>query len=66
MTTSVIRQWEELRDSVSQAVDEITTRLEAEPFNLSFDRTEDLRSSLGDSWQEASGYAASGVQAVSA
>ena len=44
-------------------MDEITDRLEAEPFNLSFDRTEDLRSSLGDSWQEASGYAASGVQA---
>jgi putative heme transporter len=63
VTTSVLAQWEELRDSVSQAVDDITTRLEAEPFNLSFDRTEDLRSSLGDSWQEASGYAASGVQA---
>jgi putative heme transporter len=44
-------------------VDEITNRLEAEPFNLSFDRTEDLRSSLGDSWRQASGYAASGVQA---
>ena len=63
VTTSVIAQWEELADSVSQAVDDITARLEAEPFNLSLDRTEDLQSSLADSWRDASGYAVSGVQA---
>ena len=63
VTASVLAQWEELRDSVSQAVDDITERLEAEPFNLSLDRTADLRSSLADSWDEASVYAASGVQA---
>ncbi len=63
VATSVLEQWEELRDSVSSAVDDITNRLEAEPFNLSLDRTEDLRSSLGDSWQDASGYAVTGAQA---
>jgi putative heme transporter len=63
VTTSVLEQWDELRESVSQAVDDITNRLESEPFNLSLDRTEDLRSSLADSWQEASGYAVTGVQA---
>lgn len=63
VTTSVLAEWEELVDSVSQAVDDITARLEAEPFNLSLDRTEDLQSSLADSWRDASGYAVSGVQA---
>jgi putative heme transporter len=61
VTTSVLEQWEELRDTVSEAVDDITNRLESEPFNLSFDRTEDLRSSLSDSWGEASSYAVTGV-----
>lgn len=63
VTTSVIAQWEELVDSVSQAVDDITARLEAEPFDLSLDRTEDLQSSLADSWRDASDYAVSGLQA---
>jgi predicted PurR-regulated permease PerM len=63
VTTSVLAQYEELADSVSRAVDDITNRLEGEPFNLSLDRTADLRSTLSDSWREASGYAASGVQA---
>jgi putative heme transporter len=63
VTTSVLAQYDELADSVSRAVDDITDRLEGEPFNLSLDRTEDLQSSLADSWSQASGYAASGVQA---
>jgi predicted PurR-regulated permease PerM len=63
VTTSVLAQWDELVESVSSAVDDITERLEGDPFNLSLDRSTDLRTSLGDSWQEASGYAASGVQA---
>lgn len=63
VTTSVLAQYDELADSVSRAVDDITQRLEGEPFNLSLDRTEDLQSSLADSWSEASAYAASGVQA---
>jgi len=63
VTASVLAQWEELADSVAEAVDDITARLEAEPFNLSLDRTDDLQASLADSWREASAYAASGVQA---
>ena len=63
VTVSVFAQWEELRDSVSRGVDEITNRLEREPFNVSFDRTQDLQSTLGDSWGDVSSYLASGVQA---
>ena len=63
VTSSVLAQSDELVDSVSSAVDDITNRLEEEPFNLSLDRTEDLQSSLSDSWREASSYAASGLQA---
>jgi predicted PurR-regulated permease PerM len=63
VTTSVLAQYDELADSVSRAVEDITDRLEGEPFNLSLDRTQDLESSLGDSWRQASGYLASGVQA---
>lgn len=63
VTTSVLAQYDELVESVSSAVDDITDRLEDDPFNLSLDRTADFQESLADSWQEASGYAASGVQA---
>ena len=63
VTASVLAQWDELVESVSQAVDDIVERLEEDPFNLSLDRSADLQSSLADSWQDASGYAASGVQA---
>jgi putative heme transporter len=63
VTTSVLAQYDELADSVSRAVEDITNRLEGEPFNLSFSRAEDLESSLGQSWDEVSSYLASGVQA---
>jgi putative heme transporter len=63
VTISVLAQYEELADSVSRAVEDLTERLEGDPFNLSLDRTEDLESSLGDSWRQASGYLASGIQA---
>jgi putative heme transporter len=62
VTTSIVAQYDELADSVSRAVNDITDRLGREPFNLSLDRTEDLQSSLGDSWSKASGYAVAGVQ----
>lgn len=63
VTTSVLAQFDELRDSVSQAVADITDWLEGEPFDLSFDRVEDLQTSLADSWRQLSSYLASGVQA---
>jgi putative heme transporter len=63
VTTSVLAQYDDLVDSVTRAVDDITNRLEDEPFNLSFDRAADLESSLRESWREASSYLVSGVQA---
>jgi len=63
VTASVLAQYDQLVDSVSQAVDDITVRLAGEPFNLSLDRAEGLQSFLADSWREASGYLVSGVQA---
>jgi putative heme transporter len=63
VTTSVLAQYDDLADSVSQAVDDIADRLEGEPFNLSLDRAENVESTLADSWRDASGYLASGVQA---
>jgi putative heme transporter len=63
VTASVVAQYDELAASVSRAVNDIAEVLEGEPFNLSLDRTEDLESSLADSWRDASGYLASGVQA---
>ena len=66
VTASVIAQYEELADSVSRAVDDITRSLEGEPFNLSLNQGEDLESALADTWREASGYAAAGVQAGAA
>jgi predicted PurR-regulated permease PerM len=63
VTASVLAQWTDLRASVERAIDDITTKLEGDPFNLSFDRREDLQSSLGDSWGRVSHYLSSGVQA---
>lgn len=62
VTTSVLEEYDELKESVGSAVDDITARLEGEPFNLSFaDRTE-FRSSLSESWGSISGYLATGAQ----
>jgi putative heme transporter len=63
VTTSVLAQYDELADSVTRAVEDITEWLEGEPFNLSFDRADDLQSTLTESWREASTYLVSGVQA---
>jgi predicted PurR-regulated permease PerM len=63
VTTSALAQYDELVDSVARAVDDILDRLEGEPFNLSLGGAEDVQSFLGDSWLQASGYAAAGVQA---
>jgi putative heme transporter len=59
---SVLAQYDELVDSLSQARDDIVDVLEGEPFNLSLERTEDVRSSLAGFSDEALGYAVAGVQ----
>jgi putative heme transporter len=61
-TVSVVEQFDELRSAVSRAVDDIAGQLQGEPIGLSTARTDELESSLGDAWREASGYAAAGVQ----
>jgi predicted PurR-regulated permease PerM len=61
-TVSVVEQFDELRSSVSRGIDDIAGQLEGEPFRLSAARADELQSSLGDAWRDASGYAAAGVQ----
>ncbi len=62
VTGSVLAQYDELSDSVRRATDDISTRLEDEPFNLSLDRATDLEASLGDSWRSVSGYLVQGLE----
>jgi putative heme transporter len=59
---SVLAQYDELVDSLTQAKDDIVDRLEGEPFNLSLEGTEDVSESLADFSDEAFGYAVAGVQ----
>ena len=60
---SVLAQYDELADSLSQAVDDIVETLEDEPFNLSLDGSEGITSSLSGFGDDAFGYAVAGVQA---
>lgn len=62
VTASVLAQYDELSDSVRRATEDISTRLEDEPFNLSLDRATDLEASLGDSWRSVSGYLVQGLE----
>ena len=61
VTTAVARDWDELRTAVEQGVDDLIGWLEGDPFNISFDRLQDLNSSLGDAWGQASSYLVSGL-----
>ena len=63
VTSSVVAEYDELRDAVRNGVEEVTTWLEGEPFNLSFDEARDLDSSLGSAWGRASSYLVSGLSA---
>lgn len=63
VTASVLAQYDELADSLTQAVNDIADWLEGEPLNLSLDSSENFESSLTDSWREASVYLTSSVQA---
>ena len=62
VAVSVVEQFDELVDTVSRAVDDLLVQLEREPFE-SIVQTDELRSTLDNSWREVSSYAASGVQA---
>ena len=61
VAVSVVQQFDELVDSVARAVDDLVAAIESEPFNLTL--ADDFQSTLEDSWRQASGYAASRVQA---
>ena len=61
---SVLAQYDELVDSLKEAVDDIVEVLEDEPLNLSLERSQDVSSSLADFGDEAFGYAVAGVQAT--
>ena len=63
VTTSVLSQFDELREAVTEAVNELVARLGDEPFGLSFERTQDLEDSLGAAWRDVSSYLAEGVRA---
>jgi predicted PurR-regulated permease PerM len=63
VTSSVVAEYDELRAAVANGVDEVTTWLEGEPFNLSFAEAQDLDSSLGSAWSRASSYLVSGLSA---
>ena len=63
VTISVLAQFDELRAAVAEAVIELVGRLRDEPFDLSFESTQDLEGSLGDAWRDISSYLAQGVRA---
>ena len=63
VTVSLLAQYDELVDSVSRGWEEVRAALEDEPFNLSFDNTQDLNDTLRESWGSVSGYLAQGLQA---
>ena len=65
-TISVVEQSDEIRSAVSRAVDDIAGQLQREPIRLSPARTDELESSLGEAWREASGYAAPASRPVQA
>ena len=63
VTLSVLAQYDELADAVSDATEEATSTLEDEPFNLSLDNTRDLDATLRESWDSVSSYLGQGLQA---
>ncbi|MDQ3824114.1 MAG: AI-2E family transporter [Actinomycetota bacterium] len=62
VTVSVVAEYDELAESVRQAVGDVTDRLEREPFNVSLEQGRDLDASLAAAWRETSTYLVSGVR----
>jgi putative heme transporter len=62
VATSVVAEYDELAAAVRAGLDDLTGWLEDEPFNLDLGGEEDLSTSLGDAWGEASTYLVSGVR----
>jgi putative heme transporter len=62
VTTSVVAEYDELAAAVRDGVEDVTDRLEGEPFNLAFEPDRDLGASLGAAWNETSTYLIAGVR----
>lgn len=60
VTGSLVQEYDELVVSVRAGLDDITDRLEGDPFNVSLDR--DLDGSVRSAWGEASTYLVSGAR----
>jgi predicted PurR-regulated permease PerM len=60
VTASVVEEYDELVTSVRQGLDDLTDRLEGDPFNVSLER--DLDASVRDVWSETSTYLVSGAR----
>ena len=63
VTSSVVADYDELQSAVVRGVDDVTTWLEGEPFNLSLDEVRNFDSNLGSAWNQASSYLFSGLSA---
>lgn len=62
VTTSVVAEYDELAAAVRDGVEDVTARLEREPFSVSLEGDRDLGDSLGAAWNETSSYLVSGVR----
>jgi putative heme transporter len=60
VTASVVEEYDELVASLGTGLDDLTERLEGDPFNLSFEG--DLNNSVRSALNEASSYLVSGVR----
>jgi putative heme transporter len=60
VTASVVSEYDELVEAVQTGLEDLTSWLEGEPLNFSFDR--DLDASLRSAWSEASSYLVSGAR----
>ena len=60
VTASVVAEYDELVVAVRSGLEDLTGRLEGDPFNVSFDR--DLDATLRSAWRETSSYLVSGAR----
>jgi predicted PurR-regulated permease PerM len=60
VTASVVAEYDELVAAVRSGLEDLTSWLEGDPFNVSFDR--DLDGTIRNAWQETSSYLVSGAR----
>ena len=62
VSASVASQYDDLEVAVRQGLDDLTERLEGDPFNLSFEQSGDVGASASRAFRGASGYLVSGAR----